>query len=56
MKRFVFATNNPHKLEEVKAIIGTKIEILSLKDIGCHADTRRECLAESKIHLRKVSV
>ena len=38
MKRFVFATNNPHKLEEVKAIIGTKIEILSLKDIGCHAD------------------
>lgn len=38
MKKFVFATNNAHKLEEVKAIIGTKIEILGLKDIGCQAD------------------
>ena len=38
MKKFVFATNNAHKLEEVKAIVGTKIEILSLKDIGCQAD------------------
>lgn len=38
MKKFVFATNNPHKLEEVKAIIGEKMEILSLKDIGCQAD------------------
>lgn len=38
MKKFVFATNNTHKLEEVEAIIGTKIEIFSLKDIGCQAD------------------
>lgn len=38
MKKFVFATNNAHKLEEVKAIVGAKIEILSLKDIGCQAD------------------
>ena len=38
MKKFVFATNNAHKLEEVKAIVGEKIEILSLKDIGCKAD------------------
>ena len=38
MKKFVFATNNNHKLEEVKAIIGEKIEIFSLKDIGCEAD------------------
>ena len=38
MKKFVFATNNIHKLEEVKAIIGEKIEIFSLKDIGCEAD------------------
>lgn len=38
MKKFVFATNNSHKLEEVKAIVGAKIEILSLKDIGCQAD------------------
>ena len=38
MKKFVFATNNIHKLEEVEAIIGKKIEIFSLKDIGCQAD------------------
>ena len=38
MKKFVFATNNIHKLEEVEAIIGKKIEIFSLKDIGCVTD------------------
>lgn len=37
-KKFVFATNNAHKLEEVSAILGEKVELLSLKDIGCHDD------------------
>ena len=37
-KKFVFATNNAHKLEEVTAILGDKIELLSMKDIHCHAD------------------
>lgn len=37
-KRFVFATNNAHKLEEVTAILKDKVELLSLKEIGCHAD------------------
>jgi len=37
-KKFVFATNNAHKLEEVTAILGNKIELLSMKDIHCHAD------------------
>jgi len=37
-KRLVFATNNAHKLEEIKAILGNSIEILSLADIHCHAD------------------
>lgn len=33
--RIVFATNNSHKLEEIRSILkGT--EILSLNDIGCH--------------------
>ena len=36
-KKFVFATNNAHKLEEVTAILGDKIELLSMKDIHCHA-------------------
>ncbi|MDR0893144.1 MAG: non-canonical purine NTP diphosphatase [Mediterranea sp.] len=37
-RRLVFATNNAHKLEEVAAILGDRIELLSLSDIGCHAD------------------
>ncbi len=36
--KLVFATNNKHKLEEISAIIGDKIEILSLKDIDCFDD------------------
>lgn len=38
MNKLVFATNNAHKLEEVSAILGDKIELFSLKDIGCHTD------------------
>ena len=38
-KKFVFATNNAHKLEEVTAILGDKIELLSMKDIPETADT-----------------
>ena len=37
-RRLVFATNNAHKLEEVRAILGNSIDILSLNDIGCHVD------------------
>lgn len=36
--KLVFATNNRHKLDEVRAIVGDKVEILSLNDIGCHDD------------------
>ena len=38
MKKLVFATNNAHKLDEIRAILGNKMEILSLNDINCHAD------------------
>ena len=34
-KMFVFATNNSHKLEEVKDILGNKIELLSMKEMPC---------------------
>ena len=34
----VFATNNRHKLEEARAIVGDMFRILSLADIGCHDD------------------
>lgn len=37
-RRMVFATNNAHKLEEIRAIAGDRLEILSLADIGCHDD------------------
>lgn len=37
-RKLVFATNNAHKLEEVSAILGDKIELLSLNDIHCHTD------------------
>lgn len=37
-KKFVFATNNAHKLEEVSAILGSKVELLSMKDIDCRVD------------------
>lgn len=36
--KIVFATNNQHKLEEIRQILGNKIEILSLSDIGCDVD------------------
>ena len=32
----VFATNNRHKLDEVRAIVGDRVEVLSLNDIECH--------------------
>jgi len=31
----VFATNNAHKLSEVRAIAGTRFSIISLDDLGC---------------------
>lgn len=36
--KIVFATNNEHKLSEVRGILGDKVEVLSLSDIGCHDD------------------
>ena len=34
----VFATNNAHKLEEVRQILGDRFKVLSLNDIDCHDD------------------
>lgn len=36
--KLVFATNNKHKLQEVRDIIGSGVEILSLADIDCTDD------------------
>ena len=36
--KIVFATNNQHKLDEIRSILGPKFEVVSLADIGCHED------------------
>ena len=36
--KLVFATNNKHKLQEVRDIVGDRVEVLSLSDIDCHDD------------------
>ncbi|MGM9704923.1 MAG: non-canonical purine NTP diphosphatase [Prevotella sp.] len=36
--KIVFATNNKHKLDEIRHILGEDIEVLSLGDIDCHED------------------
>ena len=36
--KIVFATNNQHKLDEIRSILGSDFEVLSLADIGCHED------------------
>lgn len=36
--KIVFATNNKHKLEEIRDILGKDFEIVSLAEIGCNED------------------
>ncbi len=36
--KIVFATNNAHKLQEIREILEPTFEIVSLNDIGCHED------------------
>ncbi len=36
--KLVIATNNTHKLSEFSTILGEKVELLSMADIGCHDD------------------
>ena len=38
VKKLLFATNNLHKLREVKEIIGNSFSILSLKDVSIEED------------------
>lgn len=36
--KIVFVTNNQHKLDEIKNILGQEFNIVSLNDIGCRDD------------------
>ena len=38
MKEIVFATNNVHKLSEVRRMVGDRFKVRSLSEIGCHDD------------------
>lgn len=38
MKELVMATNNAHKLEEVRQILGDRFLVRGLAEIGCHED------------------
>ena len=38
MKKLVFATNNAHKLKEVKAILEPTFTIVSLSELDCYDD------------------
>lgn len=59
IREIVFATNNEHKLEEMRAIIGDSIRILSLEDINCFEDIEEtgKTLAENALikarHVKK---
>lgn len=55
--KIVFATNNSHKLEEIKKAVGSKHEILSLSDIHFYEDipetheTIEENASEKAFHI-----
>jgi XTP/dITP diphosphohydrolase len=36
--KLVFATNNEHKLTEIREMLGDRFELVSLSDIGCNED------------------
>jgi len=36
--KLVFATNNKHKLEEVKNLLGDSFNLMTLNEIGCHEE------------------
>lgn len=36
--KIVFATNNPNKLKEIRDILGSRFQVVSLTEIGCHDD------------------
>ena len=36
MKKLVFASNNAHKLAEIRSILAGRVEVISLSELGCH--------------------
>ena len=42
MLKICFASNNAHKLSEIRQIIGEQYQVLSLQEIGCHDELPEE--------------
>lgn len=42
MRKLIFATNNAHKLEEVRAIVGDSFELVTLREAGITEDIPEE--------------
>lgn len=38
MEKLIFATNNQHKVDEIKSVIGSLFEVVSLRDAGINID------------------
>ena len=56
MEKLVFATNNKHKLAEIKQILGGQFEVLSLEEIGFHQEIEEpyETLVENAFEKARV--
>ena len=54
--KIVFATNNKHKLIEIKDILGNDFNIVSLKDIGCNVDIPENCRYAGRKRKYKVAL
>lgn len=58
MRELIFATNNTHKLQEIRAILGVNFIVRSLAEIGCFADipeTGNTLQANAEIKVRYVA-
>jgi len=38
MREIVIATNNKHKVEEIRSVLGERIKIITLSELGCRED------------------
>jgi XTP/dITP diphosphohydrolase len=54
--KIVFATNNKHKLEEVKDLLPKEIEVLTLNEIKCYEDMEETLEGNAKIKSDHVKI
>lgn len=55
--KLVFATNNQHKLEEVKSILGDSFQLMSMQDIGFNDDVEEtESTFEGNAYLKAKAI